>query len=72
MWVWIRRQTIGKGFLAQIVQLGIAQTTFNISAGVDTWGRVPLHEYQVAFYAIAFGFPEVVETYVIQGGGREE
>ena len=56
-------------FLTEVVQLVFSQTAFNESACVDTRGNVALEEYQIAFFAFAFSFPEVVEADFVHSGG---
>ena len=68
----VRRQAVTTDFLTEIIQLFVCQTAFYIGTGIDAGSGVALYEYQISFFAFAFGTPEVVEADIIQSGSRLE
>ncbi|EEG34688.1 hypothetical protein NEIFLAOT_00307 [Neisseria flavescens NRL30031/H210] len=68
----VRRQAFTVNFLTEVVQLVFGQAAFDKGAGIDARGGVSLEKDQIAFFAFAFGFPEVVEADFVHGGGRLE
>lgn len=60
-------QAVAVHFLAEVLQLFLADAAFEEGAGVDAGGRVALEEHQVAAMFVGGSLEEIVEADVVEG-----